>query len=47
MGMMMGGGMGGDMGGMRMPSARAMKEFLPAEYQDKAYWFKVQLSNAF
>lgn len=46
MGMMMG-GMGGDMGGMRMPSARAMRDFLPAEFQDKAYWFKLQLSNEF
>lgn len=43
MGMMMG-GMGG---GMNMRNfSQGMRNFLPAEYQDKEYWFKTKLSYA-
>ena len=43
MGMMMG-GMGG---GMNMRNfSQGMRSFLPAEYQDKEYWFKTKLSYA-
>jgi hypothetical protein len=47
MGMMMGGDMPPGAASMMRNMSRNMKDFLPAEYQDKAYWFKAQLNNSF